>query len=162
MNRILAAIATVLILAGVGLGQGVAESALTHALSTTTATTVGKALGNATNQMTNQVAGRVQTVPVGTPRPVSNAKAKEQKRLASMTTTDAPAGGSMIQSIQGSVAQNCRIAAAGTENQKAEAAKAGSATTDAAVALVPARAGEGICPSTTNAYPSVITLAAPK
>jgi len=162
MNRILAAIAAVLILASVGFGQGIAESALTHAFSTTTAATVGKALGNATNHMTNQVAGRMQTVPVGTPRPVSNAKANEQKRLASMTTTDAPAGGSMIQSIQGSVAQNCRIATAATENHKAEAAKAGSATTDAVAELVPARAAEGVCPSTTNAYPSVITLAAPK
>ena len=162
MNRILAAIAAVLILGRVGLGQGVAESALTHALSTTTATTVGKALGNATNQMTNRVAGRVQTVPVGTPRPASNAKANEQKRLASMTTTEPPAGGSMIQSIQGSTAQNCGRATPSPANQKAEAAKAGSATTDAVAAPVPARAGEGNCPSTTNAYPSVITLAAPK
>ena len=68
----------------------------------------------------------------------------------------------MIQSIQGSVAQNCRVAAAGTENQKAEVAKAGSTTTDAVAVLAPARAGDGSCPSTTNAYPSVITLAASK
>src|SRR5437870_5247095 len=162
MSRILAAITSVLALATVAMAQGVAESALTHALSTATETTAGKALGKATNQMTNRVAGRLgQQTTVSSPRSVvTNARPDPQKRFASMTTAEPPAGGSMIQSIQGSAPQSCVATA-----QNDRAANASSAAEKSA-----AKAGEGpllpaqdrLCPATSDTYPSVIILPPPK
>jgi hypothetical protein len=89
--------------------QAAAEAALSHAAATSMGTAAGKALGQATNQMTNRVAGRLgQQTPNAAQRPaVTKARAAvpSQTEVEPTTTAEPPAGGTMIQSIQGAAPQ---------------------------------------------------------
>jgi hypothetical protein len=148
--RRLALLAGILVCSAGAFAQAIAEGALTHALSTATSTAVGKALGTATNQMTNRIAGRLgQQTSTSVPRSrIQTVKPGVQKPGVppSGTTAEPPSGGSLIASIQGAAPQaTCDSAAKDSQSQQPDSAQK------------PAP-----CPSTTDAYQSVITLPAAK
>ena len=149
--RRLTLLAGILLCSAGAFSQAIAEGALTHALSTATSTAVGKALGTATNQMTHQVAdrlgqqtstpvprSRIQTIKPGVQKPAGVPPAG--------TTAEPPSGGSLIASIQGAAPQpTCDSAAKNSQSKQPDSAQKPTA-----------------CPSTTEAYQSVINLPAAK
>jgi hypothetical protein len=129
--------------------QAAAEAALSHAAATSMGTAAGKALGQATNQMTNRVAGRLgQQTPNAAQRPaVAKVRSAVQRpsEVEPTTTAEPPAGGSMIQSIQGAAPQPA--CTTGTQ-------------ADSKAAAIPA-SQKGGCPAPPqngNTHPSMITL----
>jgi hypothetical protein len=129
--------------------QAAAEAALSHAAATSMGTAAGKALGQATNQMTNRVAGKLgqQTPNAAQRSAVTKVRApvQSQTEVEPTTTAEPPAGGSMIQSIQGAAPQ-----AACTTYTPA----------DSKAAANPAGQKNG-CPAPPqngNTHPSMITL----
>ena len=148
--RRLALLAGILVCSAGAFGQAMAEGALTHALSTATGAAMGKALGTATNQMTNRVTGRLgQQTATPVPRSrIQTIKPGVQTPgvPAAGTTAETPSSGSMIASIQGAAPQSaCNSATKDSQGKQ----------TDSAQKINP-------CPSTTDAYQSVITLPAAK
>ena len=148
--RGLVLLAGILVCSAVAFGQAMAEGALAHALSTATSTAVGKPLGAATNQMTNRVTGRLgqqTSTPVSRSR-LQTVKPGVQKPgvPAAVTSTEPPSGGSLIASIQGAAPQPaCESAAKGSQSKQTDSVQK-----------------PAVCPSTTDAYQSVITLPAAK
>ncbi len=143
--------------------QGAAEAALTNSLSSATASTAGKALGGATNQMTGRVAGRLGQQPSSASPQVSvkpvRPGAQDRVKLTPGTTSEPPAGGSLIQSIQGAAPQaECVPAAASSPTPPASSPSPAGAGQKHAIL----KTGASTCPGAINFYPSVITLAAPK
>jgi hypothetical protein len=129
--------------------QAAAEAALSHAAATSMGTAAGKALGQATNQMTNRVAGKLgQQTPNAAQRPAVTkvrAAVQSQTEVEPTTTAETPAGGSMIQSIQGAAPQPACTT---------------SAPADSKAATNPA-SQKGGCPAPPqngNTHPSMITL----
>jgi hypothetical protein len=129
--------------------QAAAEAALSHAAAPSMGTAAGKALGQATNQMTNRVAGQLgQQTPNAAQRPsVTKVRAavQGQAEAGPTTTAEPPAGGSMIQSIQGAAPQpTCKS----------------STPADSKTAANPAsqKAGCSAPPQNGNTHPSMITL----
>ena len=149
--RGLTLLAGILVCSAGAFGQAMAEGALTHALSTATGTALGKAMGNVTNQMTNRVTGRLgqQTSPAVQRSKIQTLKPGVQQSTAvppSGTTAEPPPSGSIIASIQGAAPPAACDSATKDSPSK---------QTDPAQKAVP-------CPSTTDAYQSVITLPAAK
>jgi hypothetical protein len=142
-------VACVLTFSASAFAQAAAEAVLSHAAATSMGTAAGKALGQATNQMTNRVAGRLgQQTPNAAQRPaVTKARAavQSQTEVEPTTTAEPPAGGTMIQSIQGAAPQpGCT-----TDNPADSKAAANPASQ---------KGGCPAPPQNGNAHPSMITL----
>ena len=148
--RGLVLVAAILVCSVVAFGQAMAEGALAHALSTATSTTVGKALGATTNQMSHRVAGHLgqQTSPPASRSRLQRVQPGVQNPgvPAAVMSTEPPSGGSLISSIQGAAPQpTCESAAKDSAGKQTDSAQK-----------------PAVCPSTSDAYQSVITLPAAK
>jgi hypothetical protein len=170
MSNIMVLLAGLVFISAGAFAQGAAEGALSHSLSTSMGTAAGKALGNATNQMANRVTGKLgqQTAtpvrrPVVTPVP-TNAKPAGVQTAAQVdhsTTAEPPAGGSLIQSIQGAVPQSC-VTIQSTETQAPAASATDAQNPQGKDKKVEPAVKPKPCPPSANAYQSVINLPAPK
>jgi len=147
----MALFAAVLMPSTAAFAQATAEAALTHALSSATGAAVGKTLGAVTNQMATRVSGQLgqQTtaaVPKSKAQPVKSAARNSDSAPSYGTTSEPPAGGSLVVSIQGAAPQPpC------DSTPKDSPSKADSASKPPA------------CPAAaSDSHPSEITLPAPK
>lgn len=166
MKTSVAGLAAFFLLSAVAFAQGAAEAALSHSLSTSMGSAVGKALGNVTNKAAGQVAGTVrQQTSVSSRRPVAPVAAPARSQVQTVaqvdfgTTSEPPAGGSLIQSIEGAAPNSCVAIA--------------QSSTDAPASAVPPDAKAPVAKTSASAlkqnscapgapYKAVVNLPAPK
>jgi hypothetical protein len=143
---------------GNAFAQATAEAALTHGLSSAAGSSLGKAMGNATGQLAGKL-GQQTSSAVSRQRP-STAKLGSAAAVkpAPTTTSEPPASGSLILSVQGAASQPANCAPA---QQKTETAPPKS---DAPVTELHPAVANCVSPISQDAdsHPAVLNLPAAK
>lgn len=159
MTRGLAVLGAFVLVSAGAFAQGAAEAALSHSLSTSMGTAVGRALGNAGNRAATQVAGGIRQQTSMSSRRINPAKSQVQAvaQTASGTTSEPPAGGSLIQSIEGAAPRTCvTIAQNSAEAMSDTKINAATASNSNAQSLPPK---QDSCPANVP-YKAVVNLPA--